>query len=155
VRQIAVLSPFSGRVVPLGQVPDPVFAARMLGDGLAVEPSVGVAVAPVDGELSVLHAAGHAFAIQANEEVSVLVHIGLDTVRMHGQGFVTLAHAGDRVRVGQELVRFDLGAIVAAGHSCLSPVILPDLPAQWRVEPTTLNAVRAGQTILLTVVTAD
>jgi PTS system glucose-specific IIA component len=155
MNQVQVVSPFSGRVVPLEETPDPVFSEKMLGDGLAVDPVEGVGVAPVTGKLTVFHSAGHAFAVQATDEVSILVHVGLDTVEMKGQGFTRLAEVGDQVESGQELVRFDLAAIAAAGHSSLSPVILPDLPAGYQVEKTTVPTVRAGQDVLLTVTWLD
>jgi glucose-specific phosphotransferase system IIA component len=153
--QVEVLAPFSGRVVPLDEVPDPVFSERMLGDGLALDPVEGVGVAPVTGKLTVFHSAGHAFAVQATDEVSVLVHVGLDTVQMKGEGFARLAEVGDEVEAGQELVHFDLAAIATAGHSPLSPIILPDLPPGYQVEKTTTATVRAGQDVLLTVTRAD
>ena len=155
MNRVEVLAPFSGRVVPLDEVPDPVFSERMLGDGLALDPAEGVGVAPVTGRLAVFHSAGHAFAVQATDEVSVLVHIGLDTVQMKGEGFTRLAEAGDEVVAGQEIVHFDLAAIEAAGYSPLSPVILPDLPAGYRVEKTTAAAVRAGRDVLLVVTPPD
>ena len=148
---VEVLAPFSGRVVPLDEVPDPVFSEKMLGDGLAVDPVEGMGVAPVTGKLTVFHSAGHAFAVQATDEAGVLVHIGLDTVQMKGEGFTRLAEVGDEVVAGQELVHFDLAAIEAAGHSSISPVILPDLPAGYHVEKTAVTAVRAGRDVLLIV----
>jgi PTS system glucose-specific IIA component len=153
--QVQVLAPFNGRVVSLDEVPDPVFSERMLGDGLALDPAEGVGVAPVTGKLTVFHSAGHAFAVQATDEIGVLVHVGLDTVHMKGEGFTRLAEAGDEVVAGQAIVRFDLAAVEAAGHSSLSPVILPDLPAGYRVEKTTAATVRAGHDVLLTVTGPD
>jgi PTS system glucose-specific IIA component len=151
VKRIQVLAPFSGRVVPLEDVPDPVFAEKMLGDGLAVDPTAGRAVAPVSGKVTVFHSAGHAFAVQASAEVTVLVHIGLDTVKMHGQGFTALAQVGQQVVAGQELAHFDLATIRASGYSAISPVIVPDLPARYVVEKATATNVRAGQDVLLTI----
>lgn len=153
--QVKVLAPFSGRVTPLEEVPDPVFSEKMLGDGLAVDPTEGIGVAPVTGKLAVFHSAGHAFAVQATDEVSVLVHVGLDTVQMKGEGFTRLAEVGDEVVAGQEIVRFDLAAIGSAGYSPLSPVILPDLPDGYQVEKTIAPTVRAGQDVLLTVTWPD
>ena len=153
--RVKVLAPFSGRVVLLEEVPDPVFSEKMLGDGLAVDLTEEVGVAPVAGKLAVFHSAGHAFAVQATDEVSVLVHVGLDTVQMKGEGFTRLAEVGDEVVAGQEIVRFDLAAIESAGYSPLSPVILPDLPAGYRVQKTTAPTVRAGQDVLLTVIRPD
>ena len=149
--KINVVAPFSGRVVPLEDVPDPVFSERMLGDGLAIDPAEGVGVAPVAGDLTIFHRACHAFVVQATDDVGILVHVGLDTVQMKGEGFARLAEIGDRVEAGQEIVHFDLAAVKAAGYSPLSPVILPDLPDGYRIEKTTAATVRAGQDVLFTV----
>ena len=153
--RLEVLAPFSGRVAPLDDVPDPVFSERMVGDGLAVDPVEGIGVSPVTGKLTIFHSACHAFAVQATDEVSVLVHVGLDTVQMKGQGFTRLAEVGDEVTAGQEIVRFDIAGIQAAGHSPLSPVILPDLPESYHIDKTTASSVRAGQDILFTVTRPD
>src|SRR5512138_697102 len=105
----------SGRVLSLEQVPDPVFAERMLGDGVAIEPTEGIAVAPVSGTLIVFHSAGHAFAIQERSSgIGVLVHVGLDTVELKGRGFERLAEQGDEVEAGETLLRFDLATIAGA-----------------------------------------
>jgi glucose-specific phosphotransferase system IIA component len=153
--RVEVVAPFSGRVVPLEEVPDRVFSEKILGDGLAVDPVAGVGVAPLTGKLSVFHSAGHAFAVQATDEVGVLVHVGLDTVQMKGEGFTRLAEAGDEVVTGQEIVHFDLAAMKAAGYSPLSPVVLPDLPAGYRVEKTTSTTVRAGRDVLFIIFLPD
>ena len=151
MRAVEILAPFTGRVVAIEDVPDPVFAEKMVGDGLAVDPTDGVGRAPTAGTIQLFHKSGHALAVKTIDDVAVLVHIGIDTVDMKGQGFERLAEEGHAVTAGQELVRFDLDAIRAAGHSAVSPVILPDLPDGWVIEKTTLAHVRAGEDILLTV----
>jgi len=150
--RIQILSPFTGRVVPIEEVPDPVFAEKMVGDGVAVDPSVGSGLAPAAGKLALFHKAGHAFAIQVTPEVGVLVHVGLNTVEMKGQGFTRLAEVEQQVQAGQEIVRFDMAAIEKAGFKAISPVILPDLPAGYLIEKTATGSVRAGQDVLYTVV---
>ena len=148
----SVLSPFSGIVVPIEEVPDPVFSEKMLGDGLAVEPGEGVALAPINGKLIILHSAGHAFAVQSEGGlVTVLVHIGLDTVNLKGQGFTLHAQVGDTVKAGQRVITFDLGVIAAAGYNAISPVILPDLPEQAVIEKNAIDRAVAGQDVLYTV----
>lgn len=152
MNRFAIFSPLTGKVVPIEEVPDPVFSAKMLGEGLAILPQTGVAVAPIQGKLVVLHSAGHAFAVQAeNDPIAVLVHIGLDTVKMKGQGFIRLASVGDEVVVGQPVVQFDLDAILRAGYSTISPVILPDLAEGILVEKSTASQVVRGEDILLCV----
>ncbi|WP_322801014.1 PTS glucose transporter subunit IIA [Thermoflexus sp.] len=146
---VPILSPFTGRVVPLDEVPDPVFAERMLGEGVAVDPREGIAVAPIRGRLVVLHSANHAFAIEAENALKVLVHIGLDTVHLRGEGFERVAQEGDWVEAGQPIVRFDPGRIRAAGYCLLSPVVLPDLPEGYRIQPVMASEVVAGRDPLL------
>ena len=154
--RIDVLAPMSGHVVPIEEVPDPVFAERMLGDGVAIDPVDGTGVAPISGRLVVFHSAGHAFAIEeAATGISVLVHVGLDTVEMHGQGFERLAEAGQDVTAGQEIVRFDLAAIAAAGHAARSPIVVPQLDPSARVTATDSERVQAGRDVLLTVELPD
>jgi glucose-specific phosphotransferase system IIA component len=156
MRRVVVLAPFSGRVLRLEDVPDPVFSDRLIGDGLAIDPMDGVGCSPLSGKLTTFHSAGHAFVVQASEgEVAVLVHVGLNTVHMRGQGFARLAKDNDQVTAGQVLVRFDLAAIAAAGYSAISPVVLPDLPSHFRVERTTAEDVRAAEDVLLTVEIPD
>jgi glucose-specific phosphotransferase system IIA component len=152
VNKLDVLSPFTGSVISIEDVPDPVFAEKMLGDGVALHPTEGVALAPIDGRITILHSSGHAFAVQAgNSPITVLVHIGLDTVKLKGQGFTLRANVGDTVKAGQPVIEFDLAAIAAAGYSSISPVILPDLPEQAIVDKNTLAEVRAGRDVLYTV----
>jgi glucose-specific phosphotransferase system IIA component len=152
--KLEILAPFTGRVLPIEEVADPVFAEKMVGDGLAIEPAEGRGVAPAAGKIAVFHSAGHAFAVQVTPEIGVLVHVGLNTVQMKGQGFSRLVEKDHDVKAGQDVVRFDIPAIKAAGYSAVSPVILPDLPSEYRIEKTKATSVRAGQDVLLTIVRA-
>jgi sugar PTS system EIIA component len=149
--RIEILAPLSGRVVPMEEVPDPVFSEFMLGDGLAIDPTDGLVLAPMSGSLVVFHSAGHAFAIEGPDSASVLVHVGLDTVGLKGAGFARLAEVGDEVVAGQPIVRMDVAAIVAAGLSPLSPVLLPQLDEGWTVTKTTAATVTAGRDVLITI----
>jgi len=148
---LTLLAPFTGRVVPMEQVPDAVFAQKIVGDGLAIDPSAGLGVAPVSGDLAVFVGGGHAFALRA-EGLEIIVHAGIDTVKLEGKGFEKLAKAGDRVAAGQPIVRFDLAAIRAAGYSTISPIVLSNLPASARLTKAAADShVRAGIDPLLTV----
>lgn len=121
--EIKVLAPLDGTVVDLETVPDEVFAQKMVGDGLAIDPSGAVAVAPVAGTLVKLFASGHAFGIATPEGVELIVHIGLDTVELGGQGFEKLAQEGQAVQVGTPIVRFDRATLESLGKVVLSPVV--------------------------------
>ncbi len=121
---LTIRAPIAGAVVPLRDVPDEVFSQQMLGPGVAVDPGrsgVVDVVAPVDGVLSALHP--HAFVIQVPDGRAVLVHLGLDTIRLLGRTFTLDCDQGDAVTAGQVLVTWDLGAAVEHGNPPLCPVV--------------------------------
>ncbi len=98
---VLVLSaPLSGVVWPLERIPDPVFAQKMVGDGLSIDPTDALLVAPCDAEVMSLHAAGHAITLRTAEGAEILLHIGIDTVKLKGEGFHPAVQAGDQVRAG-------------------------------------------------------
>src|SRR5690349_5549817 len=119
-----IVTPISGTVVPLDEVPDPVFAQQIVGGGVAVQPArdVGpvVATAPVGGTL--VRVQPHAFVVQSAAGTGILVHIGIDTVRMNGAGFQVLAAEGATVAAGDPVVRFDPQTIAEHGYADICPV---------------------------------
>ena len=121
--EIDVLAPLDGTVVELESVPDEVFAQKMVGDGLAIDPSGAVAVAPVSGTLVKLFPGGHAFGIATSDGVELIVHLGLDTIELKGEGFENLAVEGQVVSAGTPIVRFDRAVIERMGKVMLSPVV--------------------------------
>lgn len=116
-------APMSGQVVPLEQVPDPTFAQKMLGDGFAIEPTEGTVVSPVSGVVEAAFPTGHAFGLRAEDGTELLIHIGIDTVELNGDGFEVMVKQGDSVRQGDVLVKVDLEKIKKAGKLTVSPVI--------------------------------
>ncbi len=121
--EISILAPLDGTVVDLETVPDKVFAQKMAGDGVAIDPSGQVAVAPVAGDLAKLFPGGHAFGITRSDGVELIVHIGLDTVELKGQGFQNIAIEGQKVQAGTPIVRFDRATVERLGKVMLSPVV--------------------------------
>jgi sugar PTS system EIIA component len=121
--KIEVLAPLDGTVVDLESVPDEVFAQKMAGDGVAIDPSGKVAVAPVAGDLVKLFPGGHAFGISRSDGVELIVHIGLDTVELKGEGFQNIATEGQVVKAGTPIVSFDRAAIERKGKAIISPVV--------------------------------
>jgi PTS system glucose-specific IIA component len=121
-----VLAPIAGRAVPLHDVPDPVFSQGMVGYGAAVEPphQVVEALAPVSGKL--LKLMPHAYVVMTPDNVGVLVHLGLDTVALKGEGFTTHVTQGDDVTAGQLVITYDVPAIVAKGLNPIVPVVVMD-----------------------------
>ena len=122
--ELTLVAPVDGVVVPLEEVPDLVFGQKMLGDGIAIDPTGSVVVAPCSGQVIQLHRAGHAFTIKTAEKVSVLVHVGLDTVTLKGEGFETLIEEGDLVSAGQPILRIQLDYIVRNARSALTEVVV-------------------------------
>src|ERR1044071_4877703 len=115
--QVIILSPLSGQVWPLERVPDPVFAQKMVGDGLSIDPTDAVLMAACDGEVVSLHAAGHALTLRTAEGVEVLMHVGIDTVTLKGEGFKPQVKVGDKVKAGTPLIEFDLDYLATHAKS--------------------------------------
>jgi sugar PTS system EIIA component len=118
-----VTSPLAGRAIGLEAVPDPVFSGAMVGPGTAIDPvrEPSVAVSPVDGIVVSLHP--HAFVVVDGEGHGVLIHLGIDTVQLNGEGFELLVNKGDTVARGQEIVRWNPAAVEEAGKSPVCPVV--------------------------------
>ncbi|HFC9359207.1 TPA: beta-glucoside-specific PTS transporter subunit IIABC [Enterococcus hirae] len=117
-------SPLSGKVLPLSNVPDKVFSSGAMGKGLAIDPEKGELIAPADGEITTIFPTGHAVGLTTKDGIEILMHIGMDTVELEGQGFETFVKQGDQVKAGDLLVRFDIEAIKAAGYSVITPIVI-------------------------------
>jgi len=119
-----IFAPFDGWCAPLDEVPDEVFAGRMLGDGLAIDPTSGVVLAPCDGEIATLPESAHAVSIRSPDGLEVLIHIGIDTVRLGGKGFDARVKPGARVQRGEELIRLDLDLVARGAKSLMTPIVI-------------------------------
>lgn len=140
-----VLAPISGKAVSLTEVPDEVFAQGMAGEGVAIVPDGGGEVlAPVSGTLVKLFEGGHAFGIEADDGVEMIVHIGLDTIELRGTGFERLATEGDRVEAGQPVVSFDLEVVKNADYDPITPVVVTN-PQDHPVRNPADGEIRAGE----------
>lgn len=139
----------SGKVVDLAKVPDQVFSQRVLGDGVAIDPTDCTLAAPADGEITmVMEGSNHACGMKLENGVEILMHIGLDTVDMNGDGFIPMIKAGDRVKAGDALITFDSAKIKAAGHSAITMLVITD-DAGFRFRFQTGRTVKAGQDTIL------
>jgi phosphoenolpyruvate-protein phosphotransferase len=119
-----IFAPFDGWCAPLDEVPDEVFAGRMLGDGLAIDPTNGIVLAPCNGEIVTLPESAHAVSIRSPDGLEVLIHIGIDTVRLAGCGFDARVKPGTRVQSGEELIRFDLDRVARGAKSLMTPIVI-------------------------------
>lgn len=129
---ITLRSPLSGWVLPLEDVPDEVFAGKMMGDGLAIDPTDAKLVAPCDGTLTAVPATAHAVTLRARNDVELLIHVGVDSVNLKGAGFTMLVRAGQAVRTGDPLLRFDLDFLARNAKSLVTPVIVTQ-PERFRI----------------------
>lgn len=147
-RDVTLGSPLAGTVVPLSEVPDPVFAGGKVGAGVAIVPTEGRAYAPADGTVILAPPSGHAIGLKTDEGVQLLIHIGIDTVNLAGRGFTVLVETGQRVRRGEPLVDFDLSVISDAGYSPITPVVVTNKRSVGTVETEATDLVRVGDPLL-------
>jgi phosphoenolpyruvate-protein phosphotransferase len=143
VSALKIIAPFDGWCAPLDEVPDPVFAGRLLGDGLAIDPTSGIVIAPCDGEIVTLPASGHAVSIRSLHGVDVLIHVGIDTVQLGGRGFDPRVTPGARVKAGDELIRFDLNVVARGAKSLMTPIVVTSEGASFQNRRGT-GLVKAG-----------
>jgi phosphocarrier protein FPr/phosphocarrier protein len=145
---VSLLSPLSGWAAPLDEVDDEVFASRMLGDGLAIDPTEGMLRAPCDGEVTALPESAHAVTLRAANGAEILMHVGIDTVALKGAGFHAQARPGQRVKAGDPLIRFDLDRLAQGARSLVTPILVTE-PERFRiVERRAPGAVRAGDVLM-------
>ena len=148
--QLKILSPLSGQTWPLERVPDPVFAQKLVGDGVSIDPTDAVLLAGCDGEVVALPATGHAVTLRTREGIEVLMHVGIDTVTMKGEGFHPRVKPGDSVHAGDPLIAFDLDFLATHARSLLTQIVIAnsDRVVSWERAD---GCVSAGKDTLLTV----
>jgi len=152
-KEETIVAPLSGTVVRLEDVPDPVFAQKMMGDGIAIDPTDGDVVAPVDGEIIQLFPTKHAVGLRSEAGVELLIHVGIDTVSMNGEGFTAYVKAGDRVKRGERLLSVDFSLVREKAKSAVTPIIITNGDAIESLERKAEASATKGETILLHVQT--
>ena len=123
---MTVMSPIDGKVIPLEQLPDETFASAILGPGCGIEPTGDTVYAPFDGTVTQIATTLHAVGMTSSEGTELLIHVGMDTVDMKGQGFTALVKEGQKITAGTPLLKVDLDAIRAAGHPTATAIIVTD-----------------------------
>ncbi|ENQ3078247.1 PTS sugar transporter subunit IIA [Bacillus sp. WLY-B-L8] len=141
-----IVSPLTGEVKNIEEVPDPVFAGRMMGDGVAIDPTEGVVVSPVDGEIVQLFHTKHAVGIKSTNGAEILIHVGLETVKMEGEGFETHVSEGQTVKAGDKLISFDLELIREKAKSTITPIVITNTDATESIETTVGVTATKGST---------
>ncbi|WP_339286671.1 beta-glucoside-specific PTS transporter subunit IIABC [Paenibacillus sp. FSL R5-0486] len=143
-----VFSPIEGTIVELSEVPDPAFASGAMGKGIAIEPTVGRVVAPFDGTVTVAFKKKHALAVVSDTGAEILVHVGVDTVKLDGQHFVSHIKEGDRVQAGDLLLEFNIAQIKAAGYHTVTPIIVTNSANYEEVIPQATGQVSSQELLL-------
>ena len=144
-----IRSPLHGMVVPLEEVPDPGFASGAVGKGVAIDPAEGTVFAPEDGKVTMAFKTGHAIGLTTDSGVELLIHIGIDTVNMEGKGFHVHVAKGDTVTAGTPLISFDIDAIIAAGYSTITPVLVTNHRRFAQVDSDASQEVVPGDHLLI------
>lgn len=144
-----LLAVADGNAVALESVPDEAFASGMLGNGFAVEPSAGTIYSPVNGKVESVTDTRHAYTIHSDDGLDILIHIGVDTVKLGGEGFISLVERGDSVRAGDIIAQADLGLIKSNGLSAITPVLVANSD-ELKSYDFKLGNVRGGRSAVMT-----
>jgi len=142
-----IVSPADGDVVNLSEVPDQVFSEKMAGDGIAITPRSNTFVAPISGVVTKIFSTNHAYSIKAKNGLEVLVHIGLDTVALKGEGFKRLVEEGETVSTGQSIISADLEYIKSQGKKIITPIVL-NYDKKMTLKIHSIRTVREGESLL-------
>jgi PTS system glucose-specific IIA component len=142
-----VFSPVDGQVIEIEKVDDEVFSTKMVGDGVAVIPMSDIFCAPVDGTISKIFSTNHAYSVKSDKDLEVMVHIGLETVALKGEGFERLANEGDEGKAGDPIIRVDLAYIKEHAKDIVTPVIVSDESDAGSIEKR-YNIVKVGDILM-------
>jgi sugar PTS system EIIA component len=148
-KEETIVAPLTGKIVSIEEVPDPTFSQKMMGDGIAIEPSEGVVVSPVDGEIVQFFHTKHAIGIQSESGAEILIHVGLETVNMNGEGFEGHVNVGDKVKAGDKLLSFDLDLIKEKAASTVTPIVITNGDAVESLDKRAASEAFKGETSLL------
>ncbi|MFB6468057.1 PTS glucose transporter subunit IIA [Cytobacillus sp. Hz8] len=149
--KLEVYAPFEGEIIPLEEVPDPVFSQKMMGKGIAMIPKNGQIFAPVEGKIIQVAITKHAVGILANDGSEILIHIGLETVNLKGEGFHVKVQEGERVTVGQLLMEVDLEYIQTHAKSIITPIVITNsVDSGKKYVATDEKRGLVGKTVILT-----
>ena len=152
VKQEVLGSPLKGEVIRLSEVKDEAFSKGALGKGVAIEPIEGKIIAPVDGIITAFFPTGHALAITSDNGVEILIHIGMDTVKLEGKYFSPKVKQGDRIKAGQLLLEFDIKAIKAEGYSLTTPVVVTNSDSYLDVVETDKKTIDYKEDLMIVMI---
>ena len=145
-----IIAPLSGEIVAIEDVPDVVFAEKIVGDGIAINPTGHQMVAPCDGTIGKIFETNHAFSLETANGIELFVHFGIDTVELKGEGFTRIAQEGQSVKQGDVIIEFDLALLQDKAKSVLTPIVISNIDDCQNIEKKSGNVV-LGQTPVLIV----
>ncbi|TQR21394.1 PTS sugar transporter subunit IIA [Psychrobacillus vulpis] len=147
-RKLQIYAPVTGEILTLDQVPDPVFSQKMMGEGIAIMPKNGNIHAPIEGTITLISETKHAIGLLSNDGTEVLIHIGLETVSLKGQGFTVTVKTGDRVSIGQLLIEVDWEYIRDHAKSIITPIVITN-SAEKKVQHEGTKECLMGETVIM------
>ncbi|MBD3922025.1 PTS glucose transporter subunit IIA [Paenibacillus sp. PR3] len=147
-KTVEIAAPLAGKLVPLAEVPDEAFSQGFMGPGAAIEPASGTVTAPFDGTIGHLIDTGHAVVVEHESGLELLIHVGINTVEMKGEGFKPLVRTGDSVKKGQPLIEVDLERIREAGYSVVTPIVVANEDLAESVDSASGNVAAQAPAIL-------
>ena len=148
MNKIIIASPLNGEIIPLNEVKDETFASEMMGKGIAINPTEGKVVSPINGTVQMIFKTKHAIGLKSEDGAEILIHIGMDTVQLDGKHFIAHVKDGDKVKVGDTLVEFDMDAIKKEGYELVTPVIITNTIDYLEIVPKEIKSVNAGEDII-------
>ncbi|ALF19733.1 PTS glucose transporter subunit IIA [Fusobacterium nucleatum] len=145
---VTIYSPMNGKVIELKEVPDEAFAQKMVGDGCAIEPDKGIICSPIDGQLMNIFPTNHAIIFETIDGLEMIIHFGIDTVKLDGKGFQKLREPGP-IKIGDEIIKYDLDDIKDGVPSTRSPIIINNMEKVEKIEVLSLGKiVKIGEPIM-------
>ncbi|MGE8081320.1 glucose-specific PTS transporter subunit IIBC [Peribacillus loiseleuriae] len=152
VKEEIFVSPITGKIKPISEVPDAVFAEKMMGDGFAILPTDGAIVSPVDGTIVNLFPTKHALGIESDNGLEILIHVGIDTVKLEGNGFEALVAQGDKVKRGQSLLKVDLAYVKEHAPSIITPIVFTNLKEGESIKIEKSGTVESGEKDVISII---
>ena len=148
-KDLELIAAIDGTTIDLANVPDPVFAQKMAGEGIAIDPTGNIIVAPCDGELSLIFKTNHAFAMTLDGGIELLVHIGIDTVSLDGEGFERLIEPGTQIKAGTPIIKINKDFIESKGISLITPILITNPDSVKSITPIVGKIVKAGSDVVV------
>jgi PTS system glucose-specific IIA component len=145
---VRLFAPIDGYIIKLEETPDEAFSQKIVGDGVAIDPTGSVLVAPCNGEIGKIFRTNHAFSLRTEEGAELFVHFGMNTLELEGQGFERIAKEGQKVVVGDPIMKVDLALLKEKAQSVITPVVISNME-DWEIVEYGKGAVKAGESLIL------